>query len=96
MAKVFQIFVSDDKLVSRIISCENQVTELFVIDRSDKDFISKYEKELKSPALYILINRDLKQLYVGETDNSYKRLKDHEAKDFWTEAIVFNSTNNTI
>lgn len=96
MAKVFQIFVSDDKLVSRIISCENQVTELFVIDRSDKDFISKYEKELKSPALYILINRDLKQLYVGETDNSYKRLKDHEAKDFWTEAIVFHSTNNTL
>lgn len=87
MAKVFQILVSDDKLVSRIISSENLVTELFVIDRADKDFVSEWEKELKKPALYILINRDTKELYIGETDNSYKRLKNHEAKDFWTEAI---------
>lgn len=96
MAKVFQILIPDDKLVSRIISSENQVTELFVIDRSDKDFVSISECELKKPALYILINRDKKQLYVGETDNSYKRLKNHEAKDFWTEAIVFHSTNDTL
>ena len=96
MAKVFQILVPDDKLVSRIISSENQVTELFVIDRSDKDFITECEEDLRKPALYILINRDTKQLYVGETDNSYKRLKNHEAKDFWTEAIVFHSTNDTL
>lgn len=96
MAKVFQILIPDDKLVSRIISSENQVTELFVIDRSDKDFVSNSEDDLKKPALYILINRDLKQLYVGETDDSYKRLKNHEAKDFWTEAIVFHSTNDTL
>ena len=36
MAKVFQILVPDNTLVSRIIMCENQVTELFVIDRADK------------------------------------------------------------
>lgn len=38
MAKVFQIFVPDNTLVSRIISCETQVTELYVIDRADKKF----------------------------------------------------------
>ena len=38
MAKVFQILVPDNTLVSRIIMCENQVTELFVIDRADKKF----------------------------------------------------------
>lgn len=96
MAKVFQILVPDDKLVSRILSCENLVTELFVIDRADKDFVSAWEKELKKPALYILINRDTKELYIGETDNSYQRLKNHEAKDFWTEAIVFHSTTSTL
>lgn len=58
--------------------------------------MSEWEKELKKPALYILINRDTKELYVGETDNSYKRLKNHEAKDFWTEAIVFHSTTSTL
>ena len=36
MTKVFQILVPDNTLVSRIISCENQVTELFVIDRAER------------------------------------------------------------
>lgn len=96
MAKVFQILVPDNTLVSRIISCENQVTELFVIDRADKKFVSDYLSDLTKPALYILVNRDTRQLYVGETDDSYKRLKNHEAKDFWTEAIVFHSTAATL
>lgn len=96
MAKVFQILVPDNTLVSRIISCENQVTELFVIDRADKKFVSEYSADLNKPALYILVNRDKKQLYVGETDDSIKRLRNHEAKDFWTEAIVFHSTTDTL
>lgn len=96
MAKVFQIFVPDNTLVSRIISCETQVTELYVIDRGDKKFFADYASELNKPALYILVNRDRKQLYVGETDDSVKRLRNHEAKDFWTEAIVFHSTGDTL
>ena len=96
MAKAFQILVPDNTLVSRIIMCENQVTELFVIDRADKKFVSEYSNDLNKPALYILINRDKRQLYVGETDDSIKRLRNHEAKDFWTEAIVFHSTTDTL
>lgn len=96
MKKLFQILVPDNTLVSRIISCENQVTELFVIDRADKNFVAENSSELNKPALYILINRDKKQLYVGETDDSLKRLRNHEAKDFWTEAIVFHSTRDTL
>ena len=96
MAKVFQILVPNNTLVSRIIMCENQVTELFVIDRADKKFVSEYSNDLNKPALYILINRDKRQLYVGETDDSIKRLRNHEAKDFWTEAIVFHSTTDTL
>ena len=94
--KVFQILVPDSTLVSRIISCENQVTELFVIDRADKKFVSDNSTALNKPALYILVNRDKKQLYVGETEDSIKRLRNHEAKDFWTEAIVFHSTTDTL
>lgn len=74
MAKVFQILVPDNTLVSRIISCENQVTELFVIDRADKKFVLENSSDLNKPALYILVNRDKRQLYVGETDDSIKRL----------------------
>lgn len=96
MTKVFQILVPDNTLVSRVISCENQVTELFVIDRADKKFVAEHSAELNKPALYILVNRDKRQLYVGETDDSIKRLRNHEAKDFWTEAIVFHSTGDTL
>lgn len=96
MAKVFQILVPDNTLVSRIIFCENQVTELFVIDRADKNFVLDYSSDLNKPALYILINRDRRKLYIGETDDSFKRLKNHEAKDFWTEAIIFHSTSDTL
>ena len=96
MKKVFQILVPDNTMFSRVISCENQVTELFVIDRADKKFVSDNSSDLTKPALYILVNRDLKKLYVGETDDSLKRLRNHEAKDFWTEAIVFHSTTDTL
>ena len=96
MAKVFQTLVPDNSLVSRIIGCENQVTELYVIDRADKKFVSEHSAELNKPALYILINRDKKMLYVGETEDSLKRLKNHESKDFWTEAIVFHSNTASL
>lgn len=94
--KVFQILVPDSTLTSRIIFCENQVTELFVIDRADKKFASDYSAELNKPALYILVNRDRRKLYIGETDDSIKRLRNHQAKDFWTEAIIFHSTTDTL
>ena len=52
MAKVFQLLVPDNTKGSRIISCENQVTELFVIDRADKKFVSENTTDLTKPALY--------------------------------------------
>lgn len=96
MAKLYQIIVPDENLISRIINSGNQVHELMVIERSDKKFVAEHSKELEKPALYILVNRDNKKLYVGETDDSIKRLKNHAAKDFWTEAIVFHSTTETL
>ena len=44
MTKLFQILVPDNTLVSRVISCENQVNELFVIERADKDFVANFAK----------------------------------------------------
>lgn len=76
MAKVFQILVPDNTLVSRIIMCENQVTELFVIDRADKKFVSDYSNDLNKPALYILVNRDRRQLYVGKTLDEIRKEKE--------------------
>lgn len=96
MKRLYQVIVPNEDLVSRIINSGNQVHELMVIEREDKKFVSDYNKELEKPALYILVNRDTKKLYVGETDDSIKRLRNHEAKDFWTEALVFHSTTETL
>lgn len=96
MAKLFQVVVPNEDLISRIINSGNQVHELMVIERADKKFVADHSKELEKPALYILVNRDSKKLYVGETDDSIKRLRNHAAKDFWTEAIVFHSTTETL
>lgn len=96
MAKLYQVIVPNEELVSRIINSGNQVHELMVIERADKKFVAEHNKELEKPALYILVNRDTKKLYVGETDDSIKRLRNHATKDFWTEAIVFHSTTETL
>lgn len=96
MKKLYQVIVEAENQTSRVVNCGNQVHELMVIDREDKKFISDHNKELEKPALYILVNRDRKQLYVGETEDSIKRLRNHKAKDFWTEALVFHSTTETL
>lgn len=95
MAKAFQIMVPDDSLVSRILYHDLISTELFVVDREDKKFVEEHSQDLDKPALYVLVNRDKKKLYVGETNNSLSRLRNHESKDFWTEAIVFHSNPGT-
>lgn len=95
MAKVFKIMVPDNSLISRTLYIESLSTELYVIDRADEKFVSEHSDDLSKPALYILANRDNKKLYVGKTGDSLGRLRNHKAKDFWTEAIVFHSNPGT-
>lgn len=95
MAKVFKIMVPDNSLISRTLYIESLSTELYVIDRADEKFVSEHSDDLSKPALYILANRDSKKLYVGKTGDSLGRLRNHKAKDFWTEAIVFHSNPGT-
>ena len=52
-------------------------------------------KELRTPALYILIGEEESgnpKAYIGETENFDKRVRDHiNKKDFWQRALVFVS-----
>lgn len=57
--------------------------------------------ELRGTAVYLLFGEDVDTdrpvVYVGETEDAYKRLDEHnknEGKDYWTEAIVFVSQDN--
>lgn len=52
-------------------------------------------KDLENPAVYFLFGRaetttSKPQVYIGETQEVYKRLVQHRSKrDFWNEAVVF-------
>lgn len=57
--------------------------------------------ELRGTAVYLLFGEDADTdrpvVYVGETEDAYKRLDEHnksEEKDYWTEAVVFVSQDN--
>ena len=55
--------------------------------------------ELKRPAVYLLFGDEDDSgrpvVYVGETEDAYTRLKDHEdKKDYWSEAVVFVSQDD--
>lgn len=62
--------------------------------RDDSEFMKDFEKDLESPALYVLINKETSKAYIGETDDFIKRISQHIVKkDFWTEVMVFLGTN---
>ncbi len=72
----------------------NKICQMFVVPRSNLDYLSQQEK-LQKPAFYILIGEDdnLKpKAYIGETENFKERVKDHDVKKtFWQRALIFIS-----
>lgn len=57
--------------------------------------------DLSNTGVYFLFGRnyetDEEQVYIGEAENIYNRLKQHlSEKDFWTESIVFISKDNNL
>lgn len=58
-------------------------------------------KYINNTGVYILLGDDEKTsnkiAYIGETENIYTRLEQHNRnKDFWNECIVFMSENNSL
>ena len=55
--------------------------------------------DLKRAGVYFLIGRDETEseaAYIGEAEEVYKRLLQHQDKDFWTEALVFISKDENL
>lgn len=98
MAKTIYTYLHNDDLDgSRIVYMDNCFCKVFKIKRSDTDFLQKFKDELSKPALYILFNKELGKAYIGETDKFYKRIHHHIAgKEFWTEALVFMATDDSL
>ncbi len=91
---IYTYLHNDDLNGSRIVSMDDCMCKLYNIIRDDSCFMKDFEKDLQSPALYILTNKEQSRAYIGETDDFIKRIGQHIVKkDFWTEVMVFLGTN---
>lgn len=80
----------------RVIELSESSVKAFVIPRIKINDV-KDRGELKQPALYLLINSGDNQLYIGESENFYHRMKNHDqAKDFWDIAVAIVSSTNSL
>ncbi|MDB5286160.1 MAG: methionine sulfoxide reductase [Mucilaginibacter sp.] len=98
--KTIKIFLIDGDPNGRM-SCElsNWTGKAYKIPRIKiKDCIDR--PDLSNTGVYLLLGRDeygIEQAYVGEAENTLKRLNQHlTQKDFWNEAIVFISKDENL
>lgn len=98
MAKTIHTILYDDVLDgSKIITMDNCVCQLFDIRREFYSLISDAKEDLSKPALYILLNRENRRAYIGETDDFLQRIASHNAKKgFWDEALAFMANDNSL
>lgn len=92
---IYTYLHNDDLNGSRIVSMDDCMCKLYNIKREDSDFLSYFAHDLQKPALYILLKRDKRKAYIGETDDFNKRISQHIAKKaFWDEVMVFLGSND--
>ena len=92
---IYTYLHNDDLNGSRIVSMDDCMCKLYNIKRDDSEFLKDFNEDLKKPALYVLLNKDNRKAYIGETDDFNKRIVQHLAKkDFWDEVLVFLGSND--
>lgn len=97
MPRLIQTYLPDGSLEGpRIIEISESSIKGIVIPRLKLSAL-KDRAEIKQPALYFLINSGDNQIYIGESENFYSRLKNHDqAKGFWDIAVAIVSNTNTL
>lgn len=95
--RLIQTYLPDGTLEGvRIIEPSESQVRAFVIPRIKLND-AKGLKDVTQPALYLLINSGENQVYIGESESFYKRLKTHDqAKDFWDVVVAITSKTNEL
>lgn len=98
MAKTIHTILYDDVLEgSKIITMDNCVCQLFDIKRDYDSLLRDAREDFSKPALYILLNREKRKAYIGQTDDFLQRIASHIAKKgFWDEALAFMANDNSL
>lgn len=96
-ARTISIFLPDGNPNSvKIVDLSNRAIRCYLIPRASLSDI-KARDELNRPSLYVLCDREGSELYIGECENFFHRIKNHEQnKDFWEIALVFLTKDNSL
>ena len=83
-----------------VVACElfNWTGKGFRIPRSRLKDLGQ-RPDLKKAGVYFLVGKDVEEanvVYIGEAEDVYKRLLQHQDKDFWSEALAFVSKDDNL
>ena len=94
---LIQTFLLDGVLEGiKVVEIYGRNIRAYVIPRLKLQDI-KDNPQLKQSTLYFLLSADDAQAYIGETDNFYSRIKNHDQnKEFWDVAIAFISKDKSL
>ena len=97
--KAISLFLMDGT-PDGVVACElfNWTGKGFKIPRSKLKDLSQ-RPDLKKAGVYFLVGKDEEDadvVYIGEAEDVYKRLLQHQDKDFWSEALVFISKDENL
>lgn len=99
--KTIKVFVIKDKQYRdlKTVELSNWVGKCFIGQRQHLKVLKDFE-ELDTPAVYYLLSdksgSSQTQLYVGEADVAYNRIKQHSSKMWWDDFIIFVSKDNNL
>ena len=95
--KLLKVFLPEGSLEGvRVIELSESLVKAFVIPRIKLNSV-KDRVELQQPALYLLISSGNNQVYIGESENCFYRIKHHDQdKDFWDIAVAIVSSTNSL
>lgn len=80
----------------KIIELSESSIKAFVTPRIKINQL-KDRKEMQQPAIYMLINSGENQLYIGECENFFHRIKTQDqSKNFWDIALAIVSSTNSL
>jgi hypothetical protein len=93
--RLIQTYLLDGTLEgARIIELSESSIKAFMVPRLKLADV-KDRTELTHPAFYLLVSSDSTDTYIGESENFFDRVKNHDqSKDFWDVAIAFVSETN--
>jgi len=97
--KYITLFLIDGS-VDGVIVCElaNWTGKGYKIPRNLLKHVAERE-DLKKAGVYFLVGHnesDQPTVYIGEAEEVYKRLTQHQDKDFWSEALAFMSKDENL